>query len=84
MSLSGIVLSCRARARRPDARVFAGAAGGLSCLEPVVAVVLALAVFGEALAGLQVAGGALVLAAVVVLAGLRTPPTSAPPATAGV
>jgi drug/metabolite transporter (DMT)-like permease len=48
-------------------RVGPTAAAILSCLEPVVAVVLALAVFGETLGGVQVAGGALVLAAVLVL-----------------
>ncbi|HEV7881948.1 MAG TPA: EamA family transporter [Solirubrobacteraceae bacterium] len=52
-------------------RVGPAAAAILSCLEPVVAVGLALAVFGEALGPVQVAGGALVLAAVVVLAGSR-------------
>jgi drug/metabolite transporter (DMT)-like permease len=49
------------------ARVGPSAASILSCLEPVVTVVLAAAVFGEALAGPQLAGGALVLAAVVVM-----------------
>jgi drug/metabolite transporter (DMT)-like permease len=48
-------------------RVGPTAAAILSCLEPLVAVVLALAVFGEALATVQVVGGALVLAAVLVL-----------------
>jgi drug/metabolite transporter (DMT)-like permease len=49
------------------ARVGPSAASILSCLEPVVTVGLAAAAFGEALAGAQLAGGALVLAAVVVM-----------------
>jgi drug/metabolite transporter (DMT)-like permease len=49
------------------ARVGPSAASILSCLEPVVTVALAAAAFGEALAGAQLAGGALVLAAVVVM-----------------
>jgi drug/metabolite transporter (DMT)-like permease len=48
-------------------RVGPTAAAILSCLEPLVAVVLALAVFGETLAAVQVVGGTLVLAAVLVL-----------------
>ncbi|MEA2131017.1 MAG: hypothetical protein QOJ85_3908 [Solirubrobacteraceae bacterium] len=58
-------------------RVGPAAAAILSCLEPVVAVVLALVVFGETLGPVQVAGGALVLAAVVVLAGSRRPAATA-------
>jgi drug/metabolite transporter (DMT)-like permease len=48
-------------------RVGPTAAAILSCLEPLVAVVLALAVFGETLGAVQVAGGMLVLAAVLLL-----------------
>src|SRR5262245_33282298 len=48
-------------------RVGPSAASILSTLEPVVTVVLAFAVFGEALGRAQLAGGALVLLAVVVL-----------------
>jgi drug/metabolite transporter (DMT)-like permease len=43
------------------------AAAILSCLEALVAVALALAVFGETLGAVQVAGGMLVLVAVLVL-----------------
>jgi drug/metabolite transporter (DMT)-like permease len=57
-------------------RVGPTAAAILSCLEPLVAVVLALVVFGDALGGLQLVGGVLVLAAVVVLAGRRQPATT--------
>src|ERR671934_131362 len=39
----------------------------LSTVEPLVTVLLALAVFGERLGAVQLAGGALVLAAVIVL-----------------
>jgi drug/metabolite transporter (DMT)-like permease len=49
------------------ARVGPSAASILSCLEPVVTVALAAAAFGEALAGAQLVGGALVLSAVVVM-----------------
>ena len=45
-------------------RVGPSAASILSTLEPVVTVALAFAVFGESLAPAQLAGGALVLAAV--------------------
>ena len=48
-------------------RVGPGAAAILSCSEPVVTVLLALAVFGEALGAVQWAGAVLVLGAVVVL-----------------
>lgn len=48
------------------ARVGPSAAAILSVLEPVVTVALAAAAFGESLAPVQLAGGALVLAAVVV------------------
>ena len=54
-------------------RVGPTAAAILSCLEPLVAVVLALAVFGGTPAAVQVLGGALVLAAVLVL---RAPPNA--------
>jgi len=43
----------------------------LSTVEPVVTVVLAFAVFGELLGTLQLLGGALVLAAVLVLGSYR-------------
>ena len=49
------------------ARVGPSAASILSTLEPVVTVGLAAAAFGEALSAVQLAGGALVLAAVVVM-----------------
>jgi drug/metabolite transporter (DMT)-like permease len=49
------------------ARVGPSAAAILSTLEPVVTVALAAAAFGEALTGVQLAGGALVLGAVLVL-----------------
>jgi len=49
------------------ARVGPSAAAILSTLEPVVTVALAAAVFGERLTAIQLAGGALVLAAVFVL-----------------
>ena len=48
-------------------RVGPSAASILSTLEPVVTVALAAAAFGEALGAVQLAGGALVLAAVVVM-----------------
>src|SRR5688500_13208040 len=77
------------------ARVGPSAAAILSTLEPVVTVALAAAAFGEALTPVQLAGGVLVLAAVVVLQKGRpnqrrpSPPpisssTSAPPAKATV
>jgi drug/metabolite transporter (DMT)-like permease len=53
----------------------------VSTIEPVVTVGLAMAVFGERLAGVQVAGGALVLIAVILLAAkvrLRGPSSQAP------
>jgi drug/metabolite transporter (DMT)-like permease len=43
----------------------------LSTVEPVVTVLLAFLVFGELLGGLQLLGGGLVIAAVIVLAGFR-------------
>jgi drug/metabolite transporter (DMT)-like permease len=46
----------------------------LSTVEPVVTVVLAFLVFGELLGALQLLGGALVIAAVLVLAGVRPRP----------
>ena len=49
------------------ARVGPSAASILSTLEPVVTVALAAAAFGESLSGAQLAGGVLVLAAVVVM-----------------
>jgi drug/metabolite transporter (DMT)-like permease len=49
------------------ARVGPSAAAILSVFEPVVTVALAAAAFGESLAAVQLAGGALVLAAVVVM-----------------
>jgi drug/metabolite transporter (DMT)-like permease len=49
------------------ARVGPSAASILSTLEPVVTVALAAAAFGESLTAVQLAGGALVLAAVVVM-----------------
>ena len=55
------------------------AASILSTLEPVVAVALAFAVFGESLGPAQLAGGALVLLAVLVV---RAPQRRAAPATA--
>jgi drug/metabolite transporter (DMT)-like permease len=48
-------------------RVGPSAAAILSVFEPVVTVVLAALVFGDSLAAIQVLGGALVLAAVVVV-----------------
>jgi drug/metabolite transporter (DMT)-like permease len=48
-------------------RVGATAASILSTLEPVVTVALAFAVFGESLGPVQLLGGALVLAAVLVV-----------------
>ncbi len=48
-------------------RVGPSAASILSTFEPVVTVALAFAVFGETLSGVQLVGGALVLAAVVAL-----------------
>jgi drug/metabolite transporter (DMT)-like permease len=69
-------------------RVGPGAAAILSCAEPVVTVLLALAVFGEELGGVQWAGAALVLGAVVVLQRRRAQATAAaapgPPASAAV
>jgi drug/metabolite transporter (DMT)-like permease len=53
----------------------------VSTIEPVVTVGLAMALFGERLAGVQVAGGALVLIAVILLAAkvrLRGPSPQAP------
>jgi drug/metabolite transporter (DMT)-like permease len=53
----------------------------VSTIEPVVTVGLAMAFFGERLAGVQVAGGALVLIAVILLAAkvrLRGPSSQAP------
>src|SRR5918997_3190239 len=49
------------------ARVGPSAASILSTLEPVVTVALAAAAFGESLSAIQLAGGALVLSAVVVM-----------------
>ena len=49
-------------------RVGPSAASILSTLEPVVTVALAFAVFGESLGPVQLAGGALVLLAVLALA----------------
>jgi drug/metabolite transporter (DMT)-like permease len=46
----------------------------LSTVEPVVTVLLAFLVFGELLGGLQLLGGALVITAVLVLAGVRPRP----------
>jgi drug/metabolite transporter (DMT)-like permease len=46
----------------------------LSTVEPVVTVLLAFLVFGELLGALQLLGGALVIAAVLVLAGVRPQP----------
>jgi drug/metabolite transporter (DMT)-like permease len=64
-------------------RVGPTAASILSTVEPVVTVVLAAVVFGELLSPLQIAGGALVLAAVPVLHAsrvrLRRPVTAAEP-----
>jgi drug/metabolite transporter (DMT)-like permease len=57
-------------------RVGPGAASILATVEPVVAVLLAFAAFGETLAPVQLAGGALVLAAVVVLE--ARPPRAVP------
>ena len=54
-------------------RVGPSAAAILSCLEPLVAVLLAFAVFAERLAPVQILGGALVLSAVLVL---RAPTTT--------
>jgi drug/metabolite transporter (DMT)-like permease len=59
-------------------RVGPTAASILSTLEPVVTVVLAAATFGEALGPAQLAGGALVLAAAVVVRTGRAAPVAAP------
>ena len=65
------------------ARVGPSAASILSTLEPVVTVALAAAAFGESLSAVQLAGGALVLSAVVVMqwpvraAALREAPAAA-------
>ena len=60
------------------ARVGASSAAILSCFEPVVTIGLAALAFGEALSGLQLVGGAIVLATVVVLSapGLRARPAA--------
>jgi drug/metabolite transporter (DMT)-like permease len=50
------------------ARLGAADAATLSTLEPVVTVILAAIFLGEAIGGWQIAGGAIILAAVVVLA----------------
>ena len=50
------------------ARLGAADAATLSTLEPVVTVVLAATFLAEAVGGWQIAGGAIILAAVVVLA----------------
>lgn len=67
-------------------RVGPSAASILSCFEPVVTVSLAMVLYGERLAAWQLAGGALVLGAVIVLqAKVRTgapPADAAAPATA--
>jgi drug/metabolite transporter (DMT)-like permease len=66
-------------------RVGPGAAAILSCAEPVVTVLLALAVFGEALGGVQWAGAILVLGAVLVLQrGRAQAAAPGPPASAAV
>ena len=57
-------------------RVGPGAASILATVEPVVTVLLAFAAFGETLAPVQLAGGALVLTAVVVLE--ARPPRTVP------
>ena len=55
------------------------AASILSTVEPLVTVILAFIVFGETLGVVQIAGGALVLAAVLVLNTRRArPPATAP------
>ena len=59
------------------ARVGPSAAAILSVFEPVVTVALAAAVFGESLAVVQLVGGALVLAAVVVMQAPALPARSA-------
>jgi drug/metabolite transporter (DMT)-like permease len=60
-------------------RVGPTAASILSTVEPLVTVVLALIVFGEVLGLVQIAGGVLVLAAVLVLNARRAgPPATAP------
>jgi drug/metabolite transporter (DMT)-like permease len=59
------------------ARVGPSAAAILSVLEPVVTVALAALVFGEALSGVQLLGGLLVLAAVVVVHAARPAPRRA-------
>jgi len=58
------------------ARVGPSAAAILSTLEPVVTVALAAAAFGESLSAVQLAGGGLVLAAVVVLQWPARPATA--------
>ncbi len=55
------------------------AASTISALEPFVTVVLAVLVLGERVVALQVAGGALILVAVVLLARIRPPATAVPP-----
>ncbi len=74
------------------ARVGAATASILSTVEPVVTVGLAVAIYGESLGGLQVLGGALVIAAVIALqargprrlrpavGSARVPPAHAAPA----
>ncbi len=64
-------------------RVGPTAASILATVEPVVTVVLAFLVFGETLGALQLAGGALVLSAVPVLAARRQVPQLAPAAPLG-
>ena len=62
------------------ARVGPSVASILSVLEPVVTIGLAAAVFGESLSRAQLLGGALVLAAVVVVQWpVRRPPAARPP-----
>lgn len=51
----------------------AGAAARLATVEPVTAVVLSFVVLGDALSALQIAGGALVVTSVVLLAATRRP-----------
>ncbi len=59
-------------------RVGPTAASILSTVEPLVTVILAFIVFGETLGVVQIAGGALVLAAVLVLNTRTGPPATAP------
>jgi drug/metabolite transporter (DMT)-like permease len=59
------------------ARIRAAHASVTSCLEPVVAATVALVVLGERLEGLQLVGGALILAGIALLHARAEPPSAA-------